>query len=253
MIKVLVLLAAALTAPSADFTGIVATSGCSGAVVRVASATPGDHALVLTNGHCVRRMAAGEVLVDQRADRAFDVLGRAGAGTLGTVRAERLLYATMTGTDVALYRLRSTYAEVAALGTRALDLAPAGPSAGTAIRVVSGYWRRVYSCRVDAVVPTLREDVWTWHDSIRYSPECDTVGGTSGSPVVDVASGLVVGVNNTANEDGARCTLDNPCEVAADGSVVVRRGIAYGQQTGRLAACVVRDAFVCPAAPMVGS
>jgi hypothetical protein len=35
--------------------------------------------------------------------------------------------------------------------------------------------------------------------------------GTSGSPIVDVTSGKVVGVNNTSNRAGGACTENNPC------------------------------------------
>lgn len=82
---------------------------------------------------------------------------------------------------------------------------------------------------------------WTWKDSVRYTSACRTIGGTSGSPVVDNATGKVVAVNNTGNEDGGRCTDNNPCEVAEDGTVTVREGINYGQQTYRIPACFALD------------
>jgi hypothetical protein len=64
-----------------------------------------------------------------------------------------------------------------------------------------------------------------------------TIGGTSGSPIIDDASGKVVGVNNTGNESGGRCTMNNPCEIDAGGKITVRRGTNYGQQTFGLVAC----------------
>ncbi|MBW4719948.1 S1 family peptidase [Saccharothrix obliqua] len=222
-----------------DFTGIVALNNCSGSVVRTPSSRPSDKALVLTNGHCVKLMADREVIVDQSAARSFTLLNRAGSGSLGTLRADRLLYATMTGTDAALYRLTSTYAQVEGMGSQALELSPQHPVAGTEIRVVSGYWKKIYSCRAETFVPTLREAQWTWLDSIRYTASCDTIGGTSGSPVVDLASGQVVGVNNTGNENGGRCTMNNPCEVDEHGTVTVHRGIGYAQQTYQAVPCLV--------------
>ncbi|CCH33960.1 serine protease [Actinosynnema sp. NPDC047251] len=225
-------------AVAVDFTGIVALNNCSGSVVRTPTAKSTEKALVLTNGHCVKLMADREVLVDQPATRTFTLLNRTGNGTLGTLRAERLMYATMTGTDAALYRLTATYAQVEGMGSRALELSSAHPAAGIDIRVVSGYWKKIYSCRAEAFVLMLREADWTWHDSIRYTKPCDTVGGTSGSPVVDVAGGKVVGVNNTGNEAGGRCTMNNPCEVDEAGQVTVRRGIGYGQQTFQMVPCL---------------
>ncbi len=87
--------------------------------------------------------------------------------------------------------------------------------------IPSGYWKRVWNCAVDGFVPTVREDQWSWRDSIRYNAGCDTIGGSSGSPIVDDATGAVIGVNNTGNESGGRCTLNNPCEVASNGTVTV--------------------------------
>lgn len=242
------------TAPAVevDFTGIVSLRGCSGSVVRPPGHDPSDPALVLTNGHCVRLMRADEVVVEEQADRVFTLLDKDGDGTLGTLRSSALAYATMSGTDVALYRLTSTYAEVEAMGTRALELSPEHPETGIGIRLVSGYWRQVYACNVDGYVHELREDRWIWRDSMRYTAQCDSKDGTSGSPVLDVATGKVVAVNNTGNEDGERCTLDNPCEVDENGTVTVRHGIRYGQQTYQVVPCLTGGGRVDLTAPGCG-
>ncbi|TDB87753.1 serine protease [Actinomadura sp. KC216] len=224
-----------------DFTGIVALSNCSGSLVRGPRSRDTDAALVMTNGHCLESgmPKAGEVIVDERSSRTFTLLDRTGEKDLGTLRATRIEYATMTDTDVSIYRLDATYAALKKrYGTTALRLSTAKPQDGTGIKVVSGYWRKIYGCKIDATVHRLRENGWTWKDSLRYTPECDTTHGTSGSPVVDVRTRQVVGVNNTGNDDGERCTLDNPCEVGRDGEVTVRRGSHYGQQTYLLARCL---------------
>ena len=228
-------------AVTVNFRAIVALSNCSGSVIRPVNAASTDPALVLTNGHCYRFMSAGEAVVNLSSTRTFSLLNSSGTGTLGTLRATRLAYATMTGTDIAIYRLSQTYAQIQQqFGTTALTLSASHPVAGTDIKVVSGYWRRIYSCRIDNFVFSLREANWTWRDSIRYTSlsTCQTIGGTSGSPIVDVASGNVVGVNNTSNEDGQSCTLNNPCEVDQSGNVTVRPGARYGQQTFQINACI---------------
>ncbi|MCS7478165.1 serine protease [Umezawaea endophytica] len=232
-----------------DFTGIVALSGCSGAVVRTPTAKPTDTALVMSNGHCVKLMAAGEVVVGQPSEKTFTLLDSTGGSTLGTLRAKSVAYATMTTTDVAFFRLDQTYADVEALGSRALELSPRRPATGADIRVVSGYWKRLYSCGLDGFAHELREGAWTWRDSIRYTAPCDTIGGTSGSPIVDAGTGKVVGVNNTVNENGKRCTQNNPCEVDEAGAVTVRRGIGYGQQTHLAVACIGADSAFTLSAP----
>ncbi|MFD3355302.1 S1 family peptidase [Streptomyces fradiae] len=231
---------AASAAVTVDFAGTVALSNCSGSVVRLPQSQPDDRALVLSNGHCLEggMPGPGVVVVNRPSTRSFTLLNSSGRG-VATLRAGKIAYATMTDTDVSLYELTSTYRQIEdRYRIRALELDTARPAQGTAVKVVSGYWKRIYSCSVDGFAYRLKEGDWTWKDSIRYTSACDTIGGTSGSPVIDTATGKVVAVNNTGNEDGGRCTVNNPCEVDANGTVTVRPGINYAQQTYTIAPCV---------------
>ncbi|WP_328792075.1 MULTISPECIES: S1 family peptidase [unclassified Streptomyces] len=228
------------TAVAVDFAGTVALSNCSGSVVRAPGSQPNDLALVLSNGHCLESgfPAAGEVVKDRPSSRSFSLLNSAGS-KVGTLRASKIAYATMTDTDISIYQLTRTYAQIQSqYGITALTLDGARPTQGSAIKVVSGYWKRIYSCKVDGFAYRLKEGDWTWKDSVRYTSACNTIGGTSGSPVVDTATGKVVAVNNTGNEDGARCTENNPCEVDQNGNVTVRQGINYAQQTYIVVPCI---------------
>ncbi|MFB7513540.1 serine protease [Streptomyces sp. NPDC056144] len=227
-------------AVTVDFAGTVALSNCSGSLVRVPASQPNDLALVLSNGHCLESgfPAAGQVVKDQKSTRSFTLLNSAG-GKAATLRASKIAYATMTDTDMSVYQVTKTYAQIQSqYGISALTLDDAHPVAGQSIKVVSGYWKRIYTCSVDGFAYRLKEGEWTWKDSVRYTPECNTIGGTSGSPVIDTVTGRVVAVNNTGNEDGQSCTVNNPCEVDQNGAVTVRRGINYAQQTYTLVPCV---------------
>ncbi|WP_274561653.1 S1 family peptidase [Streptomyces spiramyceticus] len=227
-------------AKAVDFAGTVALSNCSGSVVRTPDSQPDDPALVLSNGHCLETgfPGPGEVIVDQPSSRTFSLLNSSGS-KVATLRASKIAYATMTDTDASLYELTTTYAQIQnSYGIKALELNAARPAQGTAIKVVSGYWKRIYSCSIDGFAYRLKEGAWTWKDSVRYTSACKTIGGTSGSPVIDTATGKVVAVNNTGNEDGARCTDNNPCEVDESGNVTVRKGINYAQQTYGFVACI---------------
>ncbi len=234
--------AASLEAAGIDFTAIVALNNCSGSLVRFNDSKPADKAMILTNGHCFEGglLKANEVILDKATQRTFKLLNSKGSATIATLRADRLLYATMTGTDLALYRLKTTYGEIAAsYGVDALTISDKRVTEGTPIHVVSGYWKRIYSCSVDRFVYQLKESEWTFSDSILYQqPGCKTIGGTSGSPIINAVTKEVVGVNNTGNEDGARCTFGNPCEVDEEGKVTVTRDAAYGQQVFQLYACL---------------
>lgn len=227
-------------AAAPDFAGTVALSNCSGSLVKMPDSKAGDPGLVLTNGHCreAGMPEPGQVVVDEDVKRSFTLLNASG-GDAGTLTSTKISYATMTDTDISLYELDSTYEQIKAdTGIDALEVDGAHPTKGNAITVVSGYWKETYSCSIDAFVPELREDGWSMKDSLRYTGECDTKGGTSGSPVIDDASGKVTGINNTRNENGEECTLNNPCEVDENGKVTVHEGTAYGQETYTLTKCV---------------
>lgn len=223
-----------------DFAGTVALSNCSGALVKMPESKASDPGLVLTNGHCreAGMPEPGQVIVDEDVKRDFTLLDAKG-GDAGSLTSTKISYGTMTDTDVTLYELDATYEEIKSdTGIDPLEVQAEHPEKGTAMTVVSGYWKETYSCSIDAFVPELREDGWTMKDSLRYTKECETKGGTSGSPVVDDSSGKIIGINNTRNEDGEECTLNNPCEVDKDGKVTVHEGIAYGQQTHTLTSCM---------------
>ncbi|GAA2288738.1 serine protease [Streptomyces kunmingensis] len=231
---------ASVRAKAVDFAGTVSLSNCSGSVVRVPNSQPTDPALVMSNGHCLESgfPGPGEVVVDQPSTRTFGLLNSAGS-KVATLRASKVAYGTMTDTDVSLYELTSTYQKIeSSYGIKALELSAARPAQGTAISVVSGYWKRIYNCSVDGFAYRLKEGEWTWKDSVRYTSACQTIGGTSGSPVLDQATKKVVAVNNTGNESGGRCTDNNPCEVDQNGTVTVRKGINYAQQTYGIVPCI---------------
>lgn len=229
----------AVAAPLTGYSGIVKLSNCSGFLVRLPSSKDTDPALVLTNGHCEEggMPAPGEVVVDQPTRRSMALLGPHGRA-LGTLHSTKIAYATMTDTDVTLYQLDRTYQQLArTLGGRPLTLAAAPADLHTPVSVVSGFFQQTWTCSIDRVVYSLHEAGWVWKDAIRYTPECDLIHGTSGSPIIDRTTGEVVGINNTGNDQGEACTLNNPCEVDEYGAVNVVRGRSYGEQTYRLTAC----------------
>jgi V8-like Glu-specific endopeptidase len=223
------------------FEGIVALSNCSGSLIRLTNSADTDHAMVLTNGHCFEggMPSPGEVISHQPSSRAFTVLNAAGS-SLGRVRASEVIYSTMTKTDMTLYLLQETYAQIfSRYGVRPFLLADSHPVVGQPIEVVSGYWKRGFRCQVEFFVHELDEAGWAMRDSIRYSrPGCEVYGGTSGSPIIAAGTRTVIGVNNTGNENGGRCTMNNPCEIDESGNVTYQEGYSYGQQTYWIYSCL---------------
>jgi hypothetical protein len=232
--------APAQAATTVTLASTIALSNCSASLVRFPTSVSSDRAMMLTNGHCYEGgfLDAGEVLQNVSSSRTGTLLNSSGR-SLARVRADRVLYATMTGTDVTLYRLTSTFSTLSSsYGATALTLSSAHPAAGATIGIASSYWKRIWNCKIDSFVNTLREDEWTWHDSVRYDSACDTIAGTSGSPIIDTATGQQVGINNTGNDDGEMCTLDNPCEVDSNGTTHAYEGQSYGEETYWFTTCL---------------
>ena len=206
--------------------------------------------MMLTNGHCrnpsdkAQRRFTREVVVDQPDARAVTLLDRAGAD-LGVVHTRRVLYSTSFKTDVGLYTLRRTYAEIRTrfhLG--ALTLAAEPPAADASVAMPSGFSRRDYRCDLRGQVFRLFNDDFHWRRSIRLakSADCHTIRGTSGSPLVDPASREVVAVNNAINvapHGSPRCTF-SLCEQTKSGRISVHPHRRYAQQTWWLTTCETR-------------
>ncbi len=226
---------------SYDFEGIVALNNCSGSLIQLDGMNDSSKALVLTNGHCVEGgfTEPGKVNYKIPSSRRFTLL-KTDSSNAGQVFATELLYSTMTNTDMAIYKLNETYGVIKArFGINPLRLESVHPALDEKIEVISGYWKRGYACGVESFIFNLKEDRWLWQDSLRYSrPGCETIGGTSGSPIVRAGTKTVIGVNNTGNEDGQRCAMNNPCEITEGGDVSYTMGYSYGQQTFWVYSCV---------------
>lgn len=227
-----------------DFEGIVKLSNCSGSLVMFHGQPWSAKAIVMTNGHCIQKpggyLNQGEVWVNRPINRSMKIFDK--QMKLHPIEATKILYATMTNTDLAFYELTQTYTEIMSaykIGPFLLDAFR--PSIAQPIEIISGYWDRGYSCEIDNFIFQVKEGQWTWTDSIRYTAGCDTIGGTSGSPIIAKGEKRVVGVNNTSNEKGEECTLNNPCEVSENGTVVAQAGVRYGQQTYNVYTCLTVD------------
>lgn len=232
------------TTQSYNYDGIVKLNNCSGALVRFETSNDNDMAMVMTNGHCVP-MPSGfiqpnQFVLNTPAVRTFVFLKNNGSLSFNSVKSTKILYATMTGTDLALYETAMTYADIKSkFNVSAITIESSKANIGESINILSGYWQRAYSCQIDTFVFNIQEAGYTWSDSIRYSQAgCKTIHGTSGSPIISATTGKIIGINNTGNDDGEKCTMNNPCEVSEDGSIYVEKDRSYGQQTYWIYSCL---------------
>lgn len=229
-----------------DFEGIIKLSDCSGSLIRFSGQPSASKAYVLTNGHCYSTgpfggmIQPGEVITGKSTSRKMEIFDK--QMNSYPVRAARVAFAAMTDTDITLYELTESYDEISKkYNIHPFDLDTVKPLEGTNIDIVSGYWEEGYSCSIDSFIYRLQEGNWFFKDSVRYTDGCNTIGGTSGSPIISRGTRNVLAINNTANENGERCTENNPCEISKDGTVTVRKNKKYGQQTYNLYSCLRPD------------
>lgn len=224
-------------ATTEDLLGM-ASLRCSGSLVYL-NRKASDRAVVITNGHCSREtlLAPGETLVNVPYKRRSAPVSIGTRDGMVSVEVARVLYATMTDTDLALLELEETYEELTAQGAKVFKIADRDPVPGTRTRVVSGFWQERQDCVIEANVPTLLEGDWTFKNAFSFDRGCLVRGGYSGTPVIDSASNLVVAVVNTVNENGLSCAINNPCEVR-DGKKFADKDRGYAQRVTDVPACV---------------
>ncbi len=224
-----------------NFEGIVALSGCSGSIVKFEGMDDDQLAYVLTNGHCLmgRKLEANEVRQKTKAKMSIRLFSERGV-FVGETFSSELVYATMTDTDIALYRMDLTYKQIFDdYGVTPFNVDKNRPYVSEAIEIVSGYWRRGYACYIDEFIPKIKEDVWTFKDAFRYSSEgCNTISGTSGSPVIREGTRTIIGINSTGTDGGITCGMNNPCEIHEDQAPVSVPNASYAYQTYTIYSCL---------------
>jgi V8-like Glu-specific endopeptidase len=229
-----------------DFEGIIKLNNCSGSLIKFVGQPMTSKAIVLTNGHCYSSgvfggmIKPGQAVYNKALNREMKIFNKEMKSF--PVKATKVLYATMTDTDIALYELSDSYESIfKKFKIEAFDLDSTRPFEGVNIDIVSGYWERGYSCSIEAFIFKLQESDWSFKDSIRYSDGCDTVGGTSGSPIIARGTRSVIAINNSANENGKKCETNNPCEIDENGKITVMKDKKYGQQTYSIYSCLRPD------------
>ncbi len=242
------LLSLSAHALDARFEGTVDLSNCSGFVFTTAQSDPTQPAMLMTNGHCLTTLLGGIVLspgearTDRPGSRSVSIVNADGKKL--KMKTTRLVYATMTGTDVAVYELPFTYQDLAAKGIRPFMLGSI-PVLGESVEVFSAHKNNTHTCTVAAITNT-REGGFPFVDSLRLSPECRQGNGTSGSPVVRAGTREVIAIANSYNKNGRACGNNNPCEVNGE-EVSVQFTARYAQQIAAVVLCLTDFAAeACP-------
>jgi len=220
--------------------GTIATGGnsaCSAALVTFSGRSASSRGLVVSAGHCSERGKLkvpigdrslampdhGEVLYRIALRRSLTLETGKSQDPRTCVEADEITYGTMTGADILLLQLTETYEQIERrtgvkpfLMSQETSFAP-----GLALRMPSARWQNDRACQADTTVQQVKEFRWLWSPvlRIRIADSCGTPHGASGAPAIRKDNNEVIGVFGTASDgNGAPCELNNPCEVAPDGS-----------------------------------
>lgn len=238
---------------SFDFNGSASINGCSGALFIMKGMVPTQKALLITNGHCIRLKdlrgsgtlypAPGERIHDLEVPEVREkthLTLHSGRGSWN-LAPEKLLFATMTGTDIAIYELGETYQELDfryGLKPFALDREPL--KRGNPVVIHAGNYNRTELCQMDGWA-NLREGPYHTNQAVRFSPECSIYNGFSGSPVMKPGSRIISALANTHYDEeaeGLLCDIGKTCEVDDQGQVLApKNGQSYGVSVHRLYDC----------------
>lgn len=222
-----------------DFSGQASPPSCSGSVVNFGQADTAK-AVLMTNGHCVGMLdIAPDTIIRDQPYKVSVRLFKDKTHTIN-VSSTKIIYGIIKTHDVALVELDATYKALNEQGVRSRRIASKALPVGATLIMPSGFFRRTTSCAILDIVPFIKEDVYLNTDAYKYR-ECLAMHGTSGSPLIDAASGEVVGVNYTGNDDGERCTFNNPCEVDTAGHITVDKGAGYGDPVHQIMNCLNAD------------
>jgi hypothetical protein len=226
-----------IAAATPDLNGMVANK-CSGSIVNIGR-KDSDYAVVLTNGHCMREriLPPDSYVKDEKYVRS-DIAVFNNKNKLIPIQPRSILYGTMEGGDIGLIEVSITYKRLKDLGIKVFELSKENSKPGEELFAASGFWKASQICTFDHNVYQILEGNYKWANAMAMSESCKIKGGWSGSPLVSKTSDQIVGVLNTVNESGERCTLNNPCEKDRRGNIIAIKDRAYGISTAVIWTCL---------------
>lgn len=236
--------------------GVVSPDVCTAFLIDAGVAS--GPAYVVTNAHCnffqhlgTDMLRADEYRVNQPTDYFLNLNHYVSVPEKGRVQVKfkQLTYITESGTDLAIFETVHTLAEMIAKGYKPLKLSRTIPAIGQNVRLVGvplrtvSYDRQslhISSCQVGEEV-ALRNGIYGAPHSVKH--RCSSIPGFSGGPLI-ADDGTVVLLNSHGADDFSEakaCTYAAmPCEVQANGEVVVDRETNYAQYVHTIAGCFDR-------------
>lgn len=199
-----------------------------------------QHAYLFTAGHCVPgltdRANPNQILSHLKIEKPQKFIARsANSGKIGFVNATGLILATFQRIDLAIYSLKESAIELELAGLEPFIIQTSPVGEGNPVRVFNPLIGEEASCFVDAHPFTLSFQNWQWSATARLSSQCKLGPGWSGAPVVDVQSGMVLGILSGGNDSG---DCFDYCEIDKDGNRAAFKNRSYFSALSFLNRCL---------------
>ncbi|HSO03121.1 MAG TPA: trypsin-like peptidase domain-containing protein, partial [Candidatus Limnocylindrales bacterium] len=214
-------------------------------------------AYAVTSARCVGQTDPASVMAGMDVPEAtvefnaFAPLTSAGQADLVQAPVEAVEWASVRGTDLAVLRLGSTYAELGDRGVRPIDPVAAAEQgaeiliAGVPVEglATDQQYLRGSRCQVGETSDILEEGLLGLDG--QASDCAGILEGSQGSPVFNPAGGAVAMVTTTTigATQATACALGLPCQVADDGGISVKDDTTYMLPVVALASCFPEGTF----------
>lgn len=230
--------------------GNAIVNSCSAGVIKLEAMSSSRKAIVATNGHCLRLnrtmdressyLNPGETLTNIETQAFLErtlIRIHAPSGTV-EVAAKRLIFATMTGTDISLFELNDSYDDLKEkYEIKPLIVSPKELAPKEAVQIQTGYYNRNFNCAFVRKV-NLREGPFHTNGALELTLECDIYPGVSGSPIVLRKSKMITGLANThTSGEGEVCGFNNPCIILGSQVIEPNAGTSFGVSLVGLNSC----------------
>lgn len=224
---------------------------CTGTFIEIPNMHLDSSAILITNGHCASVFFKdNDIDYNQPIDATIYFKKRENVpeNEIVKVKAKRILYSTMKGTDLAIVELNISNRKLMEQGVYPIKVASTLPNVGTSITTY-GYpiaLMPIFLRKNESVLGSssnISEFIWLWKNF--YSSKFSNIySGCSGSPVFTSNSQAVFAIINTTTIGGiGDCELGAPCELRRNDKPIVVGNTSYMLDVTKVARCFVNGVF----------
>lgn len=224
---------------------------CTASFVEIPNMNIDSPAIVITNGHCTSDFYLDNTIhtnLSINATIVFNKLEGVPDDKLIQVKAKKILYSTMKGTDLAIIQLEVSNKFLIDKGIVPLKISNNIPMIGTKL-IAYGYPRflnPLYLRKSEDYLGApsiISEFIWLWKN-LHSAKFQNIYSGSSGSPVFASSENAIFGMINTTTIGAVgECELGAPCELRKNQNPSVASNTSYIVDVTNLYKCFYNGVF----------